>query len=97
MNVLDPATRRHVDKQVDDLAHEFDGVFTRETVERFVDESLAGLSRAASRTTFRCWFTGLRGSACGRSARPRGRSPRTSRRCSSSASRTPAARRWPRG
>jgi protein-tyrosine-phosphatase len=46
MNVLDPATRRHVDKQVDDLAHEFDGVFSRETVERFVDESLAGLSRA---------------------------------------------------
>jgi protein-tyrosine-phosphatase len=46
MNVLDPATKRHVDKQVDDLAHEFEGVFPRETVERFVDESLAGLSRA---------------------------------------------------
>ena len=42
MNVLDPATRRHVDKQVDDLAHEFDGVFTRETVERFVDSPLPG-------------------------------------------------------
>jgi arsenate reductase (thioredoxin) len=43
MSVLDPATRRHLDKQVDDLAQEFAGVFSRETVERFVRESLDGL------------------------------------------------------
>ena len=46
MSVLDPATRRHLDKQVDDLAQEFSGVFSRETVERFVGESLDGLRSA---------------------------------------------------
>jgi arsenate reductase len=46
MSVLDPATRRHLDKQLDDLAREFSGVFSRETVERFVEESLAALRRA---------------------------------------------------
>jgi arsenate reductase (thioredoxin) len=46
MSVLDPATRRHLDKQVDDLAQEFTGVFSRETVERFVGESLDGLRGA---------------------------------------------------
>jgi protein-tyrosine-phosphatase len=46
MSVLDPATQRHVDKQVDDLADEFQGIYSRETVERFVGESLDGLKRA---------------------------------------------------
>ena len=46
MSVLDPATQRHVDKQVDDLADEFQGIPSRETVERFVGESLEGLKRA---------------------------------------------------
>ena len=46
MSVLDPATQRHVDKQVDDLADEFQGIHSRETVERFVGESLEGLKRA---------------------------------------------------
>jgi arsenate reductase len=46
MSVPDSATRRHLDKQVDDLAQEFTGVFSRETVERFVAESLEGLRGA---------------------------------------------------
>jgi len=46
MSVFDPATRRHVDKQMEDLAREFRGVFSRETVERFVNESLEGLRSA---------------------------------------------------
>ena len=37
MSVLDPATQRHVDKQVDDLADEFQGIYSRETVERYVE------------------------------------------------------------
>ena len=96
MNVLDPATRRHVDKQVDDLAHEFDGVFTRETVERFVDKSLAGLGRASPDyvpvLVHRLARERLR--ALGQAE---GTIAKDVPRCSSSASRTPATRRWPRG
>ncbi len=43
---LDVATQAHLRKAVDDLAAEFDGVFSRATVQRFVDESLAGLGAA---------------------------------------------------
>ena len=43
---LDPVTRRHIDKAAESLAEEFAGIFSRETVARFVDESLEGLSRA---------------------------------------------------
>jgi arsenate reductase (thioredoxin) len=46
MRVLDPVTRRHVDKQVADLVQEFRGVFSRETIERFVRESLERLQQA---------------------------------------------------
>jgi arsenate reductase len=46
MRVLDPVTRRHVDKQVADLVEEFRGVFSRETIERFVRESLERLQQA---------------------------------------------------
>ncbi len=46
MSVLDPATQRFVEKQVDDLAQEFRGIFSRETVDRFVAESLEGLKQA---------------------------------------------------
>jgi arsenate reductase len=44
---LTPATRQHLRRQVDDLAHEFEGVFSRETVERLVDESLEQLAGRA--------------------------------------------------
>ena len=40
----DPALRGHVAKAVDALADEFRGIFGRETVERFVNDSLEGLS-----------------------------------------------------
>ena len=44
---LSVATRQHLRRQVDDLAREFEGVFSRETVERYVDESLEQLSARA--------------------------------------------------
>jgi arsenate reductase (thioredoxin) len=44
--VLDPVTQAHVLKAVDDLAEEYEGVFSRATVQRFVDESLEGLGGA---------------------------------------------------
>jgi arsenate reductase (thioredoxin) len=43
---LDPVTRNHVDKAIESLADEFSGTFARETVGRFVDESLERLGGA---------------------------------------------------
>jgi arsenate reductase (thioredoxin) len=43
---LDVYTRAHIAKQVDDLAVEFEGIFSRETVDRYVQESLAGFATA---------------------------------------------------
>jgi protein-tyrosine-phosphatase len=43
---LDPVTQQHVRKATESLAEEFRGVFSVETVERFVAESLAGLGGA---------------------------------------------------
>jgi arsenate reductase (thioredoxin) len=40
MNVLDPVTRHHVRQAADALAGEFAGVFSRETIERYIAESL---------------------------------------------------------
>ena len=43
---LDPVTKRHVDKQVESLAEEFEGIFSQETIDRFVSASLGLLSGA---------------------------------------------------
>ena len=43
---LDPVTRNHIDKAVESLADEFAGIYSPETVARFVDESLDRLAGA---------------------------------------------------
>ena len=43
---LDPVTRRHVVRGIDGLADEFRGIFSRETCERYVVESLERLPAA---------------------------------------------------
>jgi len=40
MSVLDPVTRHHVRQAADALASEFAGVYSRETIERYIAESL---------------------------------------------------------
>jgi protein-tyrosine-phosphatase len=40
MNVLDPVTQHHVRVAADALAGEFEGVFSKETIERYIAESL---------------------------------------------------------
>jgi protein-tyrosine-phosphatase len=40
---LDPATREHLERGLDSLTEEFSGSFSRETIERYVDESLDSL------------------------------------------------------
>ena len=45
--ILDPVTRRHVDQLTRGLVHEFDGIFSEETINRYIGESvdLLGSSR----------------------------------------------------
>ena len=40
MNVLDPVTQHHVRQAAEALTHEFAGVYSQETIERFIAESL---------------------------------------------------------
>jgi arsenate reductase len=42
----DPITREHIDRELDALTSEFQGTFSRETIERYVEESLEKLSGA---------------------------------------------------
>ena len=43
---LDPVTANHVNRQVAALTEEFRGIFSKETIDRFVTETLEGLSSA---------------------------------------------------
>ncbi len=47
---LDPATRRRVERDLEDLRSEFAGVFSPETIERYVAESIEDLSEARIQT-----------------------------------------------
>ena len=38
--ILDPVTQRHVDQAADALAHEFEGIFSQETISRYIAESV---------------------------------------------------------
>jgi protein-tyrosine-phosphatase len=46
---VDPATKAHLERGLDSLAREFAGVFSRETIERYMSDSLARLSTARIR------------------------------------------------
>ncbi|MFN2469583.1 MAG: arsenate reductase ArsC [Gaiellaceae bacterium] len=46
LEVLDPITRRHVEKAADALCDEFAGVFSRETITRYIAESVDVLGGA---------------------------------------------------
>jgi arsenate reductase (thioredoxin) len=47
---LDPVTRRRVERELDELRLEFAGVFSAETIERYIAESIADLSGARIQT-----------------------------------------------
>ncbi len=49
----DPATQNFVRRGVERLREEFRGIFSGETIQRFVDEAIASLSGARSRTSSR--------------------------------------------
>jgi protein-tyrosine-phosphatase len=44
--MLDPITRRHVEKATESLEGEFDGIFSRETIDRYIVDSLDQLGSA---------------------------------------------------
>jgi len=43
---VEPATREHIERGLDSLTDEFGGTFSRETIERYVQESLESLQHA---------------------------------------------------
>ena len=43
---IEPATREHIERGLDSLTDEFAGIFSRETIERYVEESLDSLQNA---------------------------------------------------
>jgi arsenate reductase len=45
-STLDPITRRHVEKATDSLVDEFAGIFSRETIDRYITDSLDRLGGA---------------------------------------------------
>jgi len=47
---LDPASRRRIERELDALRAEFDGTFSSETIERYIAESIEGLSGARIQT-----------------------------------------------
>lgn len=48
---LDPATRRRVERELDELRADFRGIFGAETIERYIAESVEDLEVPASRPT----------------------------------------------
>jgi arsenate reductase len=46
LEVLDPVTRRHVERAAEDLQAEFAGVFSRETIARYIAESAEQLGQS---------------------------------------------------
>ena len=57
--MLDPITQGHLDRGVERLVDEFRGVFSRETIQRFVADSLEGLPAARISDFVRCRGCGL--------------------------------------
>ena len=94
MNVLDPVTQHHVRQAAEALTDEFAGVYSQETIERFIAESLDLLGDARINVfvpVIAHRFARERLKALGQAE---GRMAKEFRRCSSSVFRTPADRRW---
>ena len=68
---LDPVTQHHIDRQPTRCAREFEGVFSKETIERYMAESTDLLGGARSTSSFPCSCIASRASGCERSRRRR--------------------------
>ena len=92
---LDPVTQHHLDQAAERLADEFAGIFSRETIARYMADSKDLLGEARINVfvpVLAHRFTRERLKALAQAEEP---SRRSSRRCCSSACTTPAAARWP--
>jgi hypothetical protein len=56
--MLDPLTRSHVEKAAEALQDEFAGTFSRETIARYIAESVDLLGASRSTSSFPCLRTG---------------------------------------
>ena len=54
---LDPVTQQHIDRAAAGLADEFEGIFSRETIARYMAESQDLWARRASMSSSRSWPT----------------------------------------
>ena len=59
---LDPVTQHHIDQAAERLADEFAGVFSQETIARYMGESHRPARRARSTSSCRCSRTASRAS-----------------------------------
>jgi hypothetical protein len=69
---LDPVTQHHVRQAAERLADEFAGVFSEETIERYISESLDLLGEPASTSSSLSSHTASHASACARFPRQKG-------------------------
>jgi hypothetical protein len=68
---MDPLTRQTFARSIADLAEEFRGIFSLETVERYVDESIDRMSGARVVDFIPCSSIGSAASGSGPWPRPR--------------------------
>ena len=69
---LDPVTQHHMNQAAERLADEFAGIFSQETIARYMSESRTCSARRSSTSSCRCSPTASPASDSGRSRRPRG-------------------------
>jgi protein-tyrosine phosphatase-like protein len=71
-DILDPVTRHHIERAAERLAEEFAGIFSRETIARYITESEDLLGETKINVFVPCSSTGSRASASVHWHRPRG-------------------------
>ncbi len=92
---LDPVTRHHIHNAAEALKEEFSGIFSVETIERYIAESVDALGNSRITVFVPVLAHRLPASGSWRWPRRRISCPPISPRSCSSASTTPAGRRWP--
>ena len=70
--MLDPVTQHHVRQAAESLSAEFAGVFTQETIERYIAESVDLLGEGKITVSFPCSRIGLPGNGSRHSRSTRG-------------------------
>ena len=94
-HILDPITRRQVDNAAAELHDEFAGVFSQETIARYIEESTDLLSTARITAFVPLLIHRFSRERLQALAQAQGKIEKLSLRCCSYVSTTRAAARWP--